>query len=509
MIHLGTRLFLIVTLIVVSVTLAYDSFLLQRERGTLIAQLEREVSLMSRALEGPLQVWVRTGRVQQFEALLRDIRLAVAATCAGVYDGAGRLVLASTTDPAEADDASDCPEALDTEGAIEATLSRWSPLGTFKILTPLARDTTEEAVTLKLVLPSTVITDPLRRQRSIIFMERGLVLAGIGAVLWLAISVSVSRPIRRLVHGVEEISRGKLDTQIVATSRTEIGALARAFNRMVQSLREAQDRSRAEEERRVAVERQLRHADKLAVIGKLASELAHEVGTPLNVISGRARMLRRDLSDGDPRTENLDIIRIQVDRISRVIRRFLEAGRAPRMHKKTADLAAIVREVATFVAPEVRRKGVHLALPVPSRLPAITADPDGLSQVILNLLMNALAAVPRGGRISVSLAQADAPAGDPLHDAAEPRPAAGVEICVSDNGHGIEPAIQGRIFDPFFSTKPEEGSGLGLSICRDICREHGGDIAVDSRPGNGTRVRVWLPVAPSEVSHEPTTRSHH
>jgi signal transduction histidine kinase len=80
---------------------------------------------------------------------------------------------------------------------------------------------------------------------------------------------------------------------------------------------------------------------------------------------------------------------------------------------------------------------------------------------------------------------------------------------VSDNGHGIEPAILARIFDPFFSTKPGEGSGLGLSICRDICREHGGDITVDSRPGEGTTVRVWLPVAPSEVPHEPTTRPHH
>jgi signal transduction histidine kinase len=507
--HLGTRLFLVVTLIVVSITLAYDGFRLQRERGALITQLEREASLMAQALDGPLQFWLQTGQPERLADLLRDIRLALTATCAGVYDGAARLILASTTDGVDTGGSYDCPEGLDGEGVIGATFSHWTPLGTFKILTPLARDTTG-ATALKLVLPSTVITEPLRRQRNVIFMERGLVLVGIGVVLWLVISISVSRPIRRLVHGAEQIGRGNLDMQIATTSQTEIGALARAFNRMAESLREAHERRRDEEERRVALERQLRHADKLAVIGKLASELAHEVGTPLNVISGRARMLRREFADGDSRIEGLDIIRTQVDRISRVIRRFLEAGRAPRMHREPVDLAAIIREVATFVAPEVRRKEVHLALPTPSRLPAITADADGLSQVILNLLMNALAAVPRGGRINVSLAPADALLGAAPHDAAELGPPTGrIEIGVSDNGHGIEPAILARIFDPFFSTKPGEGSGLGLSICRDICREHGGDITVDSRPGEGTTVRVWLPVAPSEVPHEPTTRPHH
>ena len=496
--RLGTRLFVLITLAVVAATMAYDVFRLRRERGTLITQLEREVSLVARALESPFHYWRQTGRPEEFDTLLEDVRLAHSAVCVGVYEAGGRLVVASAADAA---DSRHCPATLELESDLEATLGRWSPAGTFRILAPLTRGASE-TTTLALVLESTLITDPLRRQRNVIFVERALVLAAIGIVLWTVISLGVNRPIRRLMHGVEEIGRGRLETRIAVRTRTEIGALALAFNRMAENLREAQQRSQAEEERRVSLERQVRHADKLAVIGKLASELAHEIGTPLNVISGRARLLRRDFSDGDPRIENLDIIRTQVDRISRVIRRFLEVGRSPRMQKEPVDLPTIVREVAAFVAPELRRKQVRLALAIPSSIPTVTADADGVSQVLLNLLMNALAAVPPGGRIGVALAPCEAPAEVVLRNGTQTgRLVAGVELRVSDDGHGIEPDILPRIFEPFFSTKTGEGTGLGLNICRDIVRDHGGEIGVESRPGEGTTVRVWLPTDSSEVLH--------
>jgi signal transduction histidine kinase len=147
---------------------------------------------------------------------------------------------------------------------------------------------------------------------------------------------------------------------------------------------------------------------------------------------------------------------------------------------------------------------------VPAALPTITADADGVSQVLLNLLMNALAALPPGGRIGVALTSAVAPAGDLPPDATEETKAVpGIELRVSDDGPGIDPAILPRVFEPFFSSKPGEGTGLGLTICRDIVRDHGGKIAIDSRPGEGTAVRVWLPVAPSEVSHASAASPHH
>jgi len=507
--RLGLRLFLVVAVAIVAITVAYDYVRFQRERHRGVTQLEREVGLVARATEAPLQFWLQTGSRGELERLLRDIREAKGALCVGVYDLSGRLDVTSGAEVEGGGGATNCPPALEGESAVETILGRWSALGTFRIVAPLTRDG-DRIATLKVVLPATVITDPLHRQRDVIAVERGLVLAAIGIALWLAIAALVSRPTRRLMRGVEEVARGNLEARIDVKARTELGDLARAFNRMAESLREAQERQRAEAERRYALERQVRHADKLAAIGQLASKLAHEIGTPLNVISGRARVLRREFPDGDARAENLEIIRSQVDRISRDISRFLTAARPPVMRREKIDPAPIVREMAAFVEPELRKKEVRLVVSIAPDLPAVEADPDGFSQVLLNLLMNATAAVPAGGWIRVTAAAARGPQGDGHGDTIGGTPGAeGIELCITDSGPGIVPEILPRVFDAFFSTKQGEGTGLGLSICRDIIRDHRGRIAVESPPGEGATVRIWLPATSREATDEHSAHSHH
>jgi signal transduction histidine kinase len=486
--HLGARLFLLLALAILAVTLAYDVFRLQRERQAFMAQIRREASLVGRAVDGALQLWLRTGSRNELERLLTDVRVAKDALCVGLYDRASRLVLASAADDGE----SACPGSLSTPEPEDEVLSRWNPFGSFTLVVPLARDG-ERGAALKLVLPSSQITEPIRRQRNVVLTERVLTLAALGIALWLAIWLAVTRPLRQLMRGIEAVSRGNLDTQARVRTRTEIGAVARAFNRMARRLGEAQAQGRAAEERRIALEQQVRHADKLATIGQLASEVAHEVGTPLNIISGRARILSRELGSGDPRAEHSDIIRTQVDRISRVIRRFLRLGRPAEMQRRRVALPAVVQEVTAFLAPELRRRRLDLSVAAPADLPAIVGDPDALSQVLLNLLLNAMAAVAPGGRIALELLAAPS-AGE--RDSGRP----GVELRVRDTGHGIPPEVAPRIFEPFFSTKPGQGTGLGLTISRDIVREHGGAIAVESVAGAGTTVRVWLPSGDGEAA---------
>jgi signal transduction histidine kinase len=123
----------------------------------------------------------------------------------------------------------------------------------------------------------------------------------------------------------------------------------------------------------------------------------------------------------------------------------------------------------------------------------VTADPDGLSQVVLNLLMNAMAAVPPHGQIDVDLQAAPAPPDHPEFNRL------GVELKVRDTGQGIPPDVLPRVFEPFFSTKPGEGTGLGLTISRDIVREHEGSIRIESQLGAGTSVSVWLPALDGRV----------
>jgi two-component system, NtrC family, sensor kinase len=140
-----------------------------------------------------------------------------------------------------------------------------------------------------------------------------------------------------------------------------------------------------------------------------------------------------------------------------------------------------VRDVAGLVTPEYTARSVQLVVSIPAGLPTLPADADGLTQVLLNLLTNALAATPTGGRVEVG-GTAAARDGCP-----------GVALVITDSGTGIATEDLERIFDPFFSTKPSGGTGLGLSICRDIVRAHEGAITVQSAPGTGARFSIWLP----------------
>jgi signal transduction histidine kinase len=341
-----------------------------------------------------------------------------------------------------------------------------------------------------MVFDAARVSGPLQEFRNSVVVERVLVLLAMGATLWLGIAVSVTRPIRRLIVGVEEIARGNLKARIPSPGDSEVGELARAFNRMANRLDEAEEDRRRAEESRAVLERQFRHAERLAAVGKMASIIAHEVGTPLHVIAGRARHLGRRLRDGDAAGQaDVDTIREQVGRITRTMRHVLQSSRAIAGRREPVDLAVVVRDVVGIVTREYAGRSVEIVASLPADLPKVPADADGFTQVLLNLFTNALAATPSGGRVDVR-GRADVRGGR-----------AGVAISISDTGSGIAPEHLEKIFDPFFSTKTSGGTGLGLSICQDIVRAHDGSIAVDSAPAQGACFSIWLPVGPWEAPH--------
>jgi signal transduction histidine kinase len=476
----GLRLFFLLTAATVGIALATDAWRLRQERARVLAQLEREASLVTQAIQGQIAVLLRAPDDLRLAELLDDIRQAKDADCVGVYTVQGRRVWA-TFEPGAADRGPDvCPLEIAPQPVAEAVSAQWGRTGTYNIQVPLTPDDVPRGI-LKLVFDAARVSGPLQAFRDSILVERALVLLAMGVMLWLGIALSVTRPIRRLIAGVEEIARGNLKARIPAPGDTEVGELARAFNRMAGRLDEAQDERRRAEESRAVLERQFRHAERLAAVGKLANIIAHEVGTPLHVIAGRARHLGRHLRDDDPRQGDVATIREQVARITRTMKHVLQSSRAIPARREPVDAGQVVRDVAGLVAPEYSARAVQLVVTMPEDLPPLPADADGLTQVLLNLLTNALAATPAGGRVEVGGTVA----------ARDGRP--GIALAITDSGTGVAPEDLERIFDPFFSTKRSGGTGLGLSICRDIVRAHEGVITVQSAVGVGARFSIWLP----------------
>jgi len=230
------------------------------------------------------------------------------------------------------------------------------------------------------------------------------------------------------------------------------------------------------------LEQQLRRSATLAVAGKLAAGIAHEVGTPLNIISGRAEILLHSLPADDARRAELETIVHQIDRVSDIIRTLLDTVRPQKPEIQATTLGPLVERLAPLLDYMGRRERISIVTDVPPDLPQIAADPGQIQQVLANLLLNALDASPPGGRITIT-ARVCSRDGRP-----------GVATMVMDSGPGIPREAVGKIFEPFFTTKPAgQGMGLGLAICRDITQNHGGSLSVEVREGVGTTFTLWLP----------------
>jgi signal transduction histidine kinase len=301
----------------------------------------------------------------------------------------------------------------------------------------------------------------------------------------------VLRPLTDVKHGIERVANGESRAPVPVRSRDELGQVAAAFNRMTERLEEARHRVETETTRSLELMRRLRQTESLAIAGKLCSSIAHEVGTPLNIIAGRAELMLRALPHDSPLREDLNVIITQIDRISRMIRAALDPFRQRQPARAAVAPGAVAEVLQPLLQHFAKSRGVNLAVSLPRTLPPVCVDPGHLQQILINLLTNAIEATPAGGLVQVT--------GESLADDGRP----GVAIAVQDTGAGIPENVLPRIFDPFYSTKPaHEGAGLGLSICRDLVRSNGSEIRVASKPGEGTTFTVWLPEAKPEGRRE-------
>ena len=226
------------------------------------------------------------------------------------------------------------------------------------------------------------------------------------------------------------------------------------------------------------LEAQLRKTERLAELGTLASGMAHEIGTPMNIILGRAELLMRKATDESTR-RGLETIVTQVERITKIMNQLLSFARKRPSEQRGVDLVGVIGSVLDMLLEKFKNHGIHVVKDYVPDLPLVLADPDHISQVLLNLMLNACQAMPGGGTLTLSLF----PKGDR------------VELGVQDTGTGIPEDQISKIFDPFFTTKAVgEGTGLGLTVVHGIIQEHNGTISVKSAPNQGTTFLISLPV---------------
>ena len=252
-----------------------------------------------------------------------------------------------------------------------------------------------------------------------------------------------------------------------------------------------------------AREEQWRRRDRLASLGALAAGVAHEIRNPLTGIGTSAQILKRRLESGDPRAPFADLILEEVTRLDRIVTSLLQFARPAAPRLKRESLLPALDKAQALVQELAVRQNVALRIDRADAIPEIYVDHDQILQVLLNVLMNALQALESGGEIHVTLrvtrkraaerSQLGRRATDRLEAPRETPPLDVLELRIQDNGPGIPAAALARVFDPFFTTRAQ-GSGLGLSICQSIVREHGGIISIESVVGQGTAVIIDLPV---------------
>jgi len=304
-----------------------------------------------------------------------------------------------------------------------------------------------------------------------------LTVAVCAALMHLAGWWILDRRLGPLVASIRRIGRGELTEPVAVSGVDELAVLASELDAMRTQLAQAREDARSQADAKVAALEQLRHADRLATVGKLAAGVAHELGTPLNVVSARAKMIRTGESEGDEVPDDARVIGEQTERMTRIIRQLLDFARTRSAERERTDLVGLAADVIAMLRPQSSKAGVEVALEGDGAVVA-PVDAAQLQQVLTNLVMNAIQAQPGRGAVRVRVER----------DGEDAR------VEVADAGPGVPEASRAEIFVPFFTTKDVgEGTGLGLSVVHGIVEEHGGSIVVDESDLGGAAFVLRLP----------------
>jgi signal transduction histidine kinase len=324
------------------------------------------------------------------------------------------------------------------------------------------------------------------------------------ALLYLLFVIFFRRPAQDIASAMAQARTGDLSARAAVRRDDELGTIAKGFNRMIDDIRsrnEERERllsqvnsfnqelqlevARATRELRTSNEalfetqQRLARSERLAAVGQIAASLAHEIGTPLNAISGHLRLLARNHPHDQDTQRRVEIINSQIDSVVKSVRSLLARTQRPRPELQPLELNALIRELLWLVQPTLEAHDISVRVNLDSDLPLIQGDRDSLLQLFLNLTNNSIDAMPKGGALEITT----------RFD----RATRSAELVFCDSGVGIEPSAIEHLFEPMWTTK-EAGSGFGLAIAHEIAIEHGGKIEIVAEQHVGAAFRLTLPL---------------
>ena len=323
----------------------------------------------------------------------------------------------------------------------------------------------------------------------------GFFVAVISVILCLILYYIVTRPLSMLTEGMNKLSMGDMEQRIHIASKDEIGLLAGSFNSMAEELKEYKEKmenwtkSLEDEVQKktaeiVRAQEQLINAEKLASLGRMAAGVAHELNSPLTgIVTFAYLMIKRMPKENTQDIEDLKVIIDQAERCSRIVRGLLGFSRKTASEKARVNINLLIENTLSMVRNQAKFHNIAFDVDLDKSAPEVTADPNQIQQVFLNLLINSADAMEERGRVIIASRMVK-DNGDKF-----------IELEFTDTGPGIPEDIRGRIFEPFFTTKPAgKGTGLGLSVSYGIIKKHGGQIFIKSEPAEGASFFIRLPI---------------
>lgn len=487
--RISTKLTLSLTIIGLLVFVGYGLYLFAVEQQDLTRVVSQQTQRLGKSLQIAIENALRDKQPADIEELLKGLEQIETDLIIRVYDQQGNAF----------------PDAIDSfynddfPNQLHEALKKWEseqfyyPMQNPEYITLLLPLQNEDGEKIGILFIARSLS---RMSRELDANRRDLIISSVAFILitvplcTVIGLIYIGWPLKRLINGMSQIKEGNFAPLPLKNQQDEMGVLLMAFNDMATELENAHRKLKEEAQSRRHVQAALQEADKLITIGQLSAGLAHEIGSPLQILKGRAEHLLLCADQPEEVIRHAGILASQTERITRIVQQLLEFTRRRPPHFTLIDLREPVNAVLNLLEYEAHKKRVELSFEAAKDLPLIRADSDGIQQIVLNLVSNALSATGAGGRIVVAVESCQTDI-DPAHRKA----VEAVQLTVRDNGCGMSQEILNHLFDPFFTTRHEHGGvGLGLAVARSIVTAHHGSIKAESSPGQGSIITIILPV---------------